>query len=235
MQLHTYLNYGGNCEDAFRFYEQHLGGKITVVVVDRQRLFAEAMHSVLEDNGFEVLAVATTGEDGFRAVADACPDITLISLELPDTSGIELGRTLVEHCPSTKAVAVSTTSDAAAERQALQAGLSGCISKQVGPAELLRFIRSVAAGRAVPAKQVVTNHTRSWSELLGSQLTVREREVLSLLAEGASGRIIARRLEISENTVRTHVQNLLTKLQVGSRIEAVAYAVRHGLVDRASR
>jgi DNA-binding NarL/FixJ family response regulator len=209
--------------------------KITIVLVDRQRLFAEAIHSVLEHGGFVVLAVATTGEDGFRTVANTCPDITLVSLELPDMSGIDLGRALLEHCPPTKLVAVSTTTDPAAERRALEAGFSACVSKQVGPADLLRFIRSIADGRAVPAKQPVTNHTRSWSELLGSQLTVREREVLALLAEGASGRMIARRLEISENTVRTHVQNLLTKLQVGSRIEAVAYAVRHGLVERAAR
>jgi two-component system, NarL family, response regulator LiaR len=209
-----------------------LSGKLTVVIVDRQRLFAEAMHSVLEDGGFEVLALATTGQEGLQAVARQCPDITLVSHELPDMTGIELGEALIERKAPTKIVGVSTIPDAALEREALKAGLSGLVSKQVAPGELLWFIRAVAEGRAAPASRATSTNARSWSELLGGQLTGREHEVLAMLVEGASGRMIARRLGISENTVRTHVQNLLTKLQVGSRLEAVAYAVRHGLVTR---
>jgi DNA-binding NarL/FixJ family response regulator len=163
------------------------------------------------------------------------PDLVLVDIGLPDGHGIALGRAIFEAAPDTKVVALTALEDEGAVQDALRSGLHGYLTKNAEPAQFRRALESIADGQTVfphrLGKQAGrANGHRSHDELLADQLTAREIEVLQLLAEGASSSEMAERLAVSPNTVRTHVQGILSKLQVHSRLEAAAFAVRHDLV-----
>jgi two-component system nitrate/nitrite response regulator NarL len=145
-----------------------------------------------------------------------------------------VGREILERWPDTKLVAVTALDDGRAVDDALEAGFRGYLTKDTPVGRFISSMEAVVEGQVVlPHRLVSAGHRRGTSDgiaLLVAQLTTREREVLSLLVEGADGGTIARRLGISRNTVRTHVQSILTKLQVHSRLEAATMAVRHHLV-----
>ena len=175
-----------------------------------------------------------TAERGDEAVGMARrerPDVILVDIGLPDQSGLVVGRRLLDEVPGTKVIALSAVDDRRTIEEALRLGFHGYLTKGIPAARFDRAIRSVmdaqvvvarVGGRAVDADPD--------AHLLATHLTEREHEVLALLVEGASGPDIAARLGIRTNTVRTHVQSILTKLQVHSRLEAAAFAIRHGLV-----
>jgi two-component system nitrate/nitrite response regulator NarL len=202
--------------------------------VDDHRLFAEAIGQGLAAEGASVLDVATCGRDALDAVRRHRPDLALVDIGLPDADGIELGRQILEESPETKVVALTALEDERAVEHALQAGLHGYLTKNSEPATFRRALESIADGQTVYPHRLgghVGRPTPSSHEgFLAAQLTPRELEVLQLLAEGASSREIAERLSISPNTVRTHVQGILSKVQVHSRLEAAAFAVRNDLV-----
>ncbi len=209
-----------------------------VLIVDDHKLFAEAIRSVLTSSGMEVLGVVTNGKDAMDAASRERPDLVLVDLLLPDASGVDVGRAILEASPQTRVLAVTALNDAEPLADALKAGFHGYLTKDT---PMIRFVESIQAamnGRVVmPHRVGPVSGTRSDEErdalLLAEQLTRREREVLAMLVEGAAGDEIASRLAISPNTVRTHIQNILTKLQVHSRLQAAAYAVRHDLVSGA--
>lgn len=207
-----------------------------IVVIDDHALFADAIGIALVGAGYEVVQIAASAEEGFRAVSSLRPDLALVDIDLPDGDGVELGKRILREL-DVQVVIVSALQDRRMMRDALRAGFRGYIAKST---PLDRFVASVAdalTGDVVSASGYVRvpTGTRSSSDrsfaLLTSQLTPREREVLGLLVAGASGGSIARSLGISPNTVRTHVQNVLNKLQVNSRLEAASFAARHGIVD----
>ena len=158
--------------------------------------------------------------------------MVLLDLGLPDRSGLELGRDILEELPETKVVALTALEDERSVQDALKAGFHGYLTKQT---EAERFTAR-AAERPRTARRCSRNGRSVGAgsgraiELLAEQLTTREIEVLQLLAEGATSGQMAEQLYVSPNTVRTHVQGILSKLQVHSRLEAAAFAVRHGLV-----
>lgn len=203
--------------------------------MDDHKLFAEALRSALEDAGLSVAAIATTGEEGVREFEETLPDLVLMDVALPDQSGLVSGRQILEGWPSASVLAVSALDDRAIAEEALRIGFRGYLTKDTPVAQFVNSVRAVIDGQLVmphrlgPAGRGAADDETA--ALLAAQLTVREREVLSLLVLGASGRDIARELNISRNTVRTHVQSILSKLQVHSRLEAAAFAVRHRLVD----
>ena len=206
------------------------------MIVDDQRLFAEAIRLTLGTMGLEVVGVEGTAEGAVRAAREHRPDVVLMDLGLPGQSGIDAGERILEERPETKVIALTALADAQMVKEALRCGFAGYITKETEPDRFERAIRSVADGQVVVPmtlgrKLFRTSRTRvrSHEELIASQLTAREREVLSLLAEGVSSRRIAEELHVSPNTVRTHVQNILAKLQVHSRLEAAAFAAQHGL------
>jgi DNA-binding NarL/FixJ family response regulator len=157
-----------------------------------------------------------------------------VDIGLPDGHGVEIGRRILEECPGTKVVALTALEDERIVERALQAGLHGYLTKNTDPATFRRALESVEDGQTVYPHRLGRHTGRapggSHEGLLAQQLTPRELEVLQLLAEGAASREIAGRLSISSNTVRTHVQGILSKLQVHSRLEAAAFAVRNDLV-----
>lgn len=180
----------------------------------------------------EVTGIAGSAADGLR-LADTEPDVILMDVALPDQSGLAAGKRILERWPQAKVVAVTALVDRLVAEEALRLGFRGYMTKETSVTRFVNCITTVMDGQIVlphglgPARRQAGD---DGAALLAAQLTSRELEVLAMLVEGASGAEIARRLRVSPNTVRTHVQSLLTKLQVHSRLEAAAFAVRHGLV-----
>jgi len=205
-----------------------------ILIVDDHLLFAEAIKLALEDLGLSVVRVAGSGEEAISDVDRSVPDIIVMDIELPDQSGLAAGRTILGRHPEAKIIALTGMSDRATVEEALRIGFVGFLTKDTSVARLVNALRSAMDGHLVLPQQISPVRRRSQEEqevdLLASQLTPREREVLALLVQGADGKRTASTLGISLNTVRTHVQSILTKLQVHSRLEAATFAVRHGII-----
>jgi len=197
-------------------------------------LFAEAVKPTLESFHMEVVGIATTGAEGVDLARRLRPDLVLIDLGLPDESGLVTGRRILEEFPEAKLVALTALDSPAAVREAMKIGFHGYLTKDMPVSRFASSLRVAVEGQVVLPRRLTSTVGRpadqdGWA-LLASQLTARERETLNLLAEGLSGTEIAKALGISTNTVRTHIQSILTKLQVHSRLEAAAVALRRGLV-----
>jgi two-component system nitrate/nitrite response regulator NarL len=208
--------------------------------VDDHRLFADAVRPTLEELAMDV-STATSGAEAIEAVTAEPYDLVLLDLGLPDEGGVSVGRKILEARPHTVLVAVTAIDDPRAVKEALDAGFRGYVTKDVRIQRFVAAIRAALEGEVVVPRRTATAVTGTRSaeerhaELLARQLTRREEEVLALLVEGARGEEIGRRLSISSHTVRTHVQSILTKLQVHSRLEAATFAVRHGIVSPPNR
>lgn len=211
---------------------------IRVLIVDDHLLFAEAIGQTLSGMGMTLVDIATSAGQAMPAVREQRPDLVLVDVGLPDQDGIALGRAILDEAPDTKVVALTALEDETTVQDALRSGFHGYLTKNSQPERFRRALESVADGQVVfphrLARPATGDGEASEAELLARQLTPREIEVLQLLAEGASSTVIADELSVSSNTVRTHVQGILTKLQVHSRLEAAAFAVRHELVKMRS-
>ncbi|HWL91142.1 MAG TPA: response regulator transcription factor [Actinomycetota bacterium] len=205
------------------------------MIADDHMLFAEAVQAALQGLGMLVTHIVTTGEGAIAEVDRAVPDVIFMDIGLPDQSGLMAGRTILERHPEAKIIALTALSDRSAVEEALRIGFVGYLTKDTPVARFVNAIRSAVDGHLVLPQRLSPTRRRTQAEkdiaLMASQLTPREREVLTLLVRGADGRRAAAELGISLNTVRTHVQSILTKLQVHSRLEAATFAVRHGIVD----
>ena len=213
-----------------------------VLVVDDHALFTDAVVPVLAGmEEMEVLGVARSGREALDLARRDPPDLVMLDLGLPDMSGLEIGKGLLEEHPDLTILALTGRRDAQAVRDALAAGFAGYLTKDTPLPSFAERIRSALRGETVVPARLETPRieTRTPEEetaaLLAGQLTPREREVLSLLVEGSDNAEIARRLSVSANTVRTHVQSILTKLGVRSRLQAAAFAVRHQVVEVGGR
>jgi len=209
---------------------------ISVLIVDDHLLFADVILRTLEGDGIEVIAAVATGAEALRVLNDERPDLVLLDLSLSDRSGLAVGQAITERSPGTVVVALTALDDPRLVEQAIRVGFRGYVSKDCRVSQLREAITQAMGGSVVvahPSPRVGSRSSGSKTEgvaLLADQLTQREREVLALLAQGTSSVDMARRLEISPNTLRTHVQSVLTKLQVHSRLEAASFAVRNDLV-----
>jgi DNA-binding NarL/FixJ family response regulator len=179
-----------------------------------------------------VVDVASTGAEGVELADRYRPDLVLMDIGLPDESGLVSGRVILERHPETKVVVLTALLAPATVREAVRLGFHGYLTKDVAVSRFASSLRAVLDGQIVFPRRLASALARGGdgSDLLAAQITTRELEVLGLMAEGLAGSEIARKLGISSNTVRTHIQSILTKLQVHSRLEAVAFALRRGLV-----
>ena len=197
-------------------------------------MFAEAIRAALDDAGMDAVAVVTSGRAALAYLEDDRPDVILLDVGLPDRSGLAVGREILEAWPEAKLMVLTALDDPKAVEEASRAGFRGYLTKDTPVSRFVSSIEAIVAGQEVFPHRLAQATRQPGSNdsvwLLISQLTPREREVLGLLVEGADGRTIAARLGISRNTVRTHVQSILTKLQVHSRLEAATLAVRHRVV-----
>jgi two-component system, NarL family, nitrate/nitrite response regulator NarL len=210
---------------------------IRAMIVDDHTLFAEAVRATLEAKGIEVVAVVATGAGALEATAANRPDLILLDLGLPDRSGLAVGADILHEWPETKVLALTALDDPRAVKEAMRTGFHGYLTKDTPVAKFVEAVLAAIGGQVVMPHRLAAHAVGARSSrerevaLMADQLTYRELDVLRLLADGIRGETIAQKLGISRNTVRTHVQSILTKLQVHSRLEAATFAVRHGIVE----
>ena len=208
-----------------------------LVIGDDHSVFLDAMSALLIQRGYQV-TVARSVRDTIESVRREQPDVCVIDWRFAGDSGITAIGPMLAASGRTKILVLSADPDTAGIRQALQAGASGYLHKTRGVSALIRAIDRVQRGEVVvdvPRPRPVPEQARpDDAHRLAAFLTTRERECLHLLVEGLDTSGIAAKLGVSSATVRTHVQSVLTKLGVHSRLEAASYAVRYGLLDEAS-
>jgi DNA-binding NarL/FixJ family response regulator len=218
-----------------------------VLVADDQTVVREGIVMLLGLlPGIEVVGAAADGEEAVRLVGELGPEVVLMDLRMPRCDGVEATRRIRAEYPGTQVVVLTTYADDNSLFPALRAGARGYLTKDAGGDEIVRAIKAVVAGEAGLAPQV----QRRLLERLSAQgveaaegpdvpevpelpdgLTVREAEVLALVAQGLSNSEIASRLYVSVTTVKTHINNLFAKTGARDRAQAVKYAYQHGITD----
>jgi two-component system nitrate/nitrite response regulator NarL len=214
---------------------------IRVLLVDDHTLFRSGIKLLLERQpGFEVVGEAGDGLEGVKRANQLKPDIVLLDLHMPITSGLAAIPLLMEEAPDAQILILTVSEDADDLLDALRAGARGYLLKNIETDFLLNSIRSAANGESVMSSQMagkLADAVRSIpisisTTLEVNKLTPREREIIVMLARGASNKEIARLLDLAESTVKIHVQGILRKLNLASRVQAAVYAVEHNLVPQ---
>lgn len=214
--------------------------KTTIFLVDDHQILTDALTAILSHQpDFLVAGVAGTCAAAREKFARTCSDVLLLDVSLPDGDGLSLVPELNRLCPNTYILVLTSFSDEKTLTRAIQTGVNGFVSKERPLSEVITAIRQAAEGEIVmPTSLLLGLLGRIPHAPLGpvappnhEPLTPREGEILACLAQGMSGVQIAATLSISLMTVRTHIRNLLDKLGAHSRLEAVSYALRHGLIE----
>jgi two-component system NarL family response regulator len=215
---------------------------IRIVLVDDHAVVRDGLAAVFAHlDGFEVVGQAATGYEAVERVRDLAPDVVLMDVRMPRRSGIEATAQIRDLLPHVKILMLTISDDEADLYDAIKAGASGYLLKEIPIEEVADAIRSVWAGqsRISPsmASKLLTEFaamskaTDERPQMPSPRLTDREMEVLKLVAQGLNNRDIAKQLFISENTVKNHIRNILEKLHLHSRMEAVVYAVREKMIE----
>lgn len=210
---------------------------IRVIVVDDHEMFAESIGRVLAlEDDIEVAGLAASSRQGIELAEALAPDVAIVDHRLPDAGGAQTIRRILAVSPSTKVLILSGYKDHQIVSSSIRAGCSGFLSKDKAVRELAVAVRAVRDGEAyLPSEalgRLVARGSTPDGAGPGDELTRRERHVLQLMAGGLSNRAIATQLSLSLNTVRNHVQRILTKMEAHSKLEAVMIAFREDLVER---
>lgn len=211
--------------------------RIRVLIADDHPLFREGLHGLLESLAdTEVVGEATTGAEAIREAKALQPDVILMDIKMPGSNGIEATRTIVAASPHISILMVTMLEDDESVFAAMRAGARGYVLKGANQAEILRAIRAVASGEAIfspgIAKRVLGFFAAARptiSSRVFPELSERETELLALIAQGRSNQEIAEQLGLTLKTVRNHVSNIFSKLQVADRAQAVIRAREAGL------
>jgi NarL family two-component system response regulator LiaR len=207
---------------------------IRVLIVDDHAVVRNGLSSFLAVfDDFELVGEAKNGEQAVQLCRQTHPDVVLMDLVMPGMGGVAATRQIRECEPRAQVVALTSFKDREQVQTALQAGAIGYLLKDLSAEELAHAIRQAHAGKpalAPEAAQVLIQAVRAPEDRLGHDLTGRERDVLALMAEGLNNRQIAGRLVVSLSTAKSHVSNVLSKLGVSTRTEAVSLALKNGLV-----
>jgi DNA-binding NarL/FixJ family response regulator len=208
--------------------------KIRVLLADDHALFRRGLASLLmPQDDLEVVGEASTGDEAIERARELMPDVILMDVRMPGMNGLEATRRLSEEMPYVKIVILTVSEDEEDLFAALKGGAQGYLLKNIDPDDLIACIHQVQRGEAPLAPAMATKILREFSAAAprpGPSLTHREREVLELVARGDANKEIARHLQISENTVKNHLRNILEKLHLQNRVQAVMYALREGLI-----
>jgi DNA-binding NarL/FixJ family response regulator len=218
------------------------GEPIRVLVADDHALYRRGLEMVLgQEEGIEIVGEASDGAEAIRRVEELLPDVVLMDIRMPRRSGIEACTAIKDVVPSTKIVILTISDEESDLYEAVRAGANGYLLKDVPGEEIAAGIRAVAGGQSLISPSMASKLLSEFASMIKKseerpqmpvpRLTERELEVLKLVARGMANRDIAKELFISENTVKNHVRNILEKLQLHSRMEAVVYAVREKLLE----
>ena len=218
-------------------------GKTRVYLVDDHEIVRLGLMTLINDQpDLEVVGEAGNAADALTGILNTQPDVVLMDIRLPGEGGIEVTRSTMARFPQVKVVMLTSFADDELVLRAITAGAVGYVLKQVGNDELLRAIRSAAAGAASldPATTArLLNYVRSAEHKVDQDafrdLSEREMDVIVELARGRTNAEIGRSLNLSEKTVRNYVSNILEKLSLKNRIELTAYAIEHHLFDQTRR
>ncbi|MGD0684866.1 MAG: response regulator transcription factor [Streptosporangiaceae bacterium] len=217
---------------------------IRAMIVDDHALFRRGLEMVLEEEpDIELVGQASDGSEAVEKAGESLPDVVLMDIRMPRSSGIEACRAMKEVAPSAKIVMLTISDEEEDLFEAIRAGASGYLLKDLPLDEVAETVRAVHGGQSLinPSmagkllSEFATLAKRDTGERVqqvpAPRLTEREMQVLKLVARGMNNRDIAKELFISENTVKNHVRNILEKLQIHSRMEAVMVAVREKLIE----
>ncbi|MGA3153397.1 MAG: response regulator [Streptosporangiaceae bacterium] len=218
---------------------------IRTLIVDDHALFRRGLEMVLEaEPDIELVGEASDGEEAVEKAGESLPEVILMDIRMPRTSGIEACRALKELVPSTKIVMLTISDEEEDLFEAIRAGASGYLLKDIPLDEVADTVRAVNGGQSLINPSMAGKLLTEFATLArrddddsrpqqvpAPKLTDREMQVLKLVARGMNNRDIAKELFISENTVKNHVRNILEKLQIHSRMEAVMVAVREKLIE----
>jgi DNA-binding NarL/FixJ family response regulator len=213
---------------------------IRVLVVDDQELFRRGITMLLAaEPGIEVVGEAGDGMEGAALAESMAPDVVLLDVRMPRRSGIEACVDIKQTVPSAKILMLTVSDEEADLYEAVKSGASGYLLKDSSIDEVAQAVRVVNDGQSLISPSMAAKLIDEFKQLArpereqvpGLRLTDRELQVLKLVAKGMNNREISKQLYISENTVKNHVRNILEKLQLHSRMEAVMYAVREKLFE----
>ncbi|WP_226037119.1 response regulator [Aquibacillus saliphilus] len=220
-----------------------------LVLIDDHKLFREGVKRILEfEPSFDVLAEGDDGSSALSLVEEFNPDVVLMDINMPNTNGVEATRELIQHHPNVNVIILSIHDDENYVTHALKSGAQGYLLKEMDSNSLIEAIKVVSEGGSYLHPKVTHNLVQEYRRLADETsnrlsekkieyrkplhlLTRRECEVLQLLAEGKSNRGVSESLYISEKTVKNHVSNILQKMSVNDRTQAVVSAIRNGWVE----
>lgn len=223
---------------------------ITIALIDDHKLFREGVKRILSyEPSFEVIAEADDGREAKAIIEQYNPDVVLMDINMPEMNGIEATKELIETYPNTKVIILSIHEDETYVTHALQSGAQGYLLKEIDTDSLMEAIKVVNEGGSYLHPKVTHNLVEDYRKLIEDKelnsnnvhaieykkplhlLTRRECQVLQLLSDGQSNRKIAESLVISEKTVKNHVSNILQKMEVNDRTQAVVTAIKNGWVE----
>lgn len=214
---------------------------IRILLIDDHTLFRSGIRLLLQRQpDFEVVDEAADGLEGIKLAKRHQPDVILLDLNMPGLSGLETLQLLVQDLPDTAVVVLTVSEEADELKAALRDGARGYLLKNIEAETLVAGVRRAAAGEPVISESMTAKlvaHFRAPEKVApaaaapvtADRLTPREREIVQGLARGESNKEIARTLDVAESTVKIHVQNILKKLNLTSRVQVAVYAVEHGL------
>jgi len=216
--------------------------QLRVLIVDDHALFRRGLEIVLEpEPDIVVVGEASDGQEATAKAQELMPDVVLMDVRMPRRSGIEAAREIRDTLPHVRILMLTVSEEEADLYDAIKAGASGYLLKEISTEEIAQAIRSVVAGQSRISPSMASKLLTEFATMSKQaterrlmpppRLTDRETEVLKLVANGLNNRDIARELYISENTVKNHVRNILEKLHLHSRMEAVVYAMRQNILD----
>ncbi len=215
---------------------------IRVLVVDDHALFRRGLQMVLgQESDIEVVGEAGDGTEALALACSAAPDIVLMDVRMPRRGGIDATSAIKDAVPSAKIIMLTISDEEGDLYDAIKAGAMGYLLKEISIDEVAVAVRAVYGGQSLISPSMASKLLTEFASMVrrgderqplaSPRLTDREMEVLRLVAKGLNNRDVAKQLFISENTVKNHVRNILEKLQLHSRMEAVVYAVREKLLD----
>lgn len=216
-----------------------MNDRLRVLLIDDHKLFRSGVRALLSRQAdIEVVGEAADGLDGVKQARLLKPHVVLLDLHMPGVSGREAVHTLTEELPETRVLMLTVSEDAEDLLDTLRNGASGYLLKNIDAEYFVEAIRRAAGGDSVVSPEMTGKLVAGLKRAAGAstadkdRLSAREREILVKLARGASNKELAREFDLAESTVKIHVQHILRKLNLHSRVQAAVYAVEQGIVEK---